>query len=271
MEEEAACKCPAGAPGWLATFADLMSLLMCFFVLLLSFAEMDVVKFKAIAGSMKESFGVQSIVKAEAIPKGTSVIAREFSPGKPQPTLIPEVKQSTQDDFKQNLEAQDEESQQSDSDKSEQSESDIPTEQMKRIQAALAQEIDQGLLNVETKDGKTIIRIEEKGSFPSGTSDLSESFEPVIQKISDILASSTGQVHVSGHTDNIPINTRRFRSNWELSSERSVTVLHSLLRYNSLDESRFTIEGLADSHPIESNDTREGRAKNRRVEITIEE
>jgi chemotaxis protein MotB len=268
MQEEA-CKCPAGAPGWLATFADLMSLLMCFFVLLLSFSEMDILKFKAIADTMKHSFGVQSLVKADAIPKGTSVIAKEFSPGKPQPTLIPEVKQSTQDEFKQNLEAQDEESQQSENE--EQSESEQPTEQMMRIQAALADAIDQGLLNVESKDGKTIIRIEEKGSFPSGTSDLSESFEPVIQKISDILATSSGQVHVSGHTDNIPINTRRFRSNWELASERSVTVLHSLLRYNSLDETRFTIEGLADSRPIESNDTREGRTKNRRVEITIEE
>ncbi|MGL4640985.1 MAG: flagellar motor protein MotB, partial [Shewanella sp.] len=74
---------PPGAPLWLATFADLMSLLMCFFVLLLSFSEMDVLKFKQIAGSMKYAFGVQNKVEVKDIPKGTSVIALEFRPGRP--------------------------------------------------------------------------------------------------------------------------------------------------------------------------------------------
>ena len=68
---------------WLATFADMMALLMCFFVLLLSFAEMDVLKYKQVAGAMKLAFGVQRIVKATEIPKGTSVIAKQYSPGTP--------------------------------------------------------------------------------------------------------------------------------------------------------------------------------------------
>ena len=72
----------------MGTFADLMALLMCFFVLLLSFSEMDVQKYKQVAGSMAAAFGVQNKVQAKDIPKGTSVIAQEFSPGKPQPTLI---------------------------------------------------------------------------------------------------------------------------------------------------------------------------------------
>ena len=76
------CKCPpAGLPAWMGTFADLMSLLMCFFVLLLSFSEMDVLKFKQIAGSMKFAFGVQNKIEVKDIPKGTSVIAQEFRPG----------------------------------------------------------------------------------------------------------------------------------------------------------------------------------------------
>ena len=70
------------------TFADLMTLLMCFFVLLLSFSEMDVAKFKQLSGSMKDAFGVQAEVEVETIPKGTSVIAQEFSPGKPEPTAL---------------------------------------------------------------------------------------------------------------------------------------------------------------------------------------
>ena len=93
-----------GAPAWVMTFADLMSLLMCFFVLLLSFAEMDVLKFKQIAGSMKMAFGVQRDIKVKDMPKGTSVIAREFSPGRPSPTPLDEVRQSTVDETKQTLE-----------------------------------------------------------------------------------------------------------------------------------------------------------------------
>lgn len=85
----------AGAPAWMATFSDLMSLLMCFFVLLLSFSEMDVLKFKQLAGAMREAFGVQMQIKVEDIPKGTSIIAQEFSPGRPEPTPLNEVRQMT--------------------------------------------------------------------------------------------------------------------------------------------------------------------------------
>ena len=83
--------------GWLATFADLMSLLMCFFVLLLSFSELDVIKFKQIAGSMKTAFGVQRDIVLEEPPKGTSVIKQEFSPAISEPTLLNQVKQKTTD------------------------------------------------------------------------------------------------------------------------------------------------------------------------------
>ena len=85
-EEEA----PAGLPAWMGTFADLMSLLMCFFVLLLSFSEMDVLKYKQLAGSMRDAFGVQREINVKDIPKGTSIIAKEFSPGRPEPTPINE-------------------------------------------------------------------------------------------------------------------------------------------------------------------------------------
>ncbi|WP_439899050.1 flagellar motor protein MotB [Photobacterium leiognathi] len=78
--EEQACKCKKGAPPWMATFADLATLLMCFFVLLLSFSEMDVLKFKQIAGSMKYAFGVQNMLEVNDIPKGTSGDSSRVSP-----------------------------------------------------------------------------------------------------------------------------------------------------------------------------------------------
>ena len=108
MEENAPLqKCPRGAPAWVMTFADLMSLLMCFFVLLLAFSEMDVLKFKQLAGSMKEAFGVQREIKVKEIPKGTSIIAREFSPGRPEPTLVHTVRQHTVETLRQSLDVSD--------------------------------------------------------------------------------------------------------------------------------------------------------------------
>ena len=89
-------KCPPpGLPAYMGTFADLMALLMCFFVLLLSFSEMDVLKFKQIAGSMQYAFGVQNKIEVKDIPKGTSVIAMEFRPGRPDPTPIDTIQQQT--------------------------------------------------------------------------------------------------------------------------------------------------------------------------------
>ena len=104
-EEECDCpKCEEGLPPWLATFADLMSLLMCFFVLLLSFAEMDILKFKQVAGSLKLAFGVQRDVIATEIPKGTSEIAQQYSPGKPtEVTPLEIMREKTTDDTKTNL------------------------------------------------------------------------------------------------------------------------------------------------------------------------
>ena len=103
-EEEEVCECPAGIPAWVMTFADLMSLLMCFFVLLLSFAEMDALKFKRLAGELRQAFGVQTQIKADDPPKGTSVIAKHFSPSIPEPTPINEVRQKTSDLTKSSLE-----------------------------------------------------------------------------------------------------------------------------------------------------------------------
>lgn len=111
MDDEQQCKCPPpGLPAWLGTFADLMSLLMCFFVLLLSFSEMDVLKFKQIAGSMKFAFGVQNRLEVKDIPKGTSIIAQEFRPGRPEPTPIDVIMQQTIDITQQTLEFQEGES-----------------------------------------------------------------------------------------------------------------------------------------------------------------
>ncbi|MBT2971645.1 MAG: flagellar motor protein MotB [gamma proteobacterium symbiont of Ctena orbiculata] len=274
-------KCPDGLPPWLATFADLMSLLMCFFVLLLSFAEVDAQRFKKMAESMKDAFGVQREIPVMDVVKGTSVIMQEFSPGKPEPTPLDELRQTTADIEKEFLQS---EEQQQRSEAQIDSELDIDAakaamqaqlekeveEQAEELEAMLEGEITAGLLDVEMEDTKIIIRIQEKGSFPSGRANLNPDFFEVISKITDVIASTPGKIIVAGHTDNVPISTRRFRSNWELSSARAVTVVHAMLSNAAIDENRFLIQGYADSQPLVANDSSENRAQNRRVELVIQ-
>ena len=84
-----------------------------------------------------------------------------------------------------------------------------------------------------------------------------------------LIVSNDGEVTVAGHTDNVPISTKRFRSNWDLSTARAVSVAHELLENAPLDETRFVVIGHADTRPLAPNDTAENRARNRRVDISI--
>ncbi len=252
-------KCPDGIPAWVLTFSDLMSLLLAFFVLLFSFSEMDAQKYKQVAGSMKEAFGVQREVKVKDPPKGVNIIAREFSPGRTEPTPLNEVRQSTIDDFHQfPILAR----------PTPEEEEEIRKE-AEKIRDALNVEIEQGLIEVETAGRRIVIRIREKGSFPSGSAQLIKPFRKVIDKMVKALEATHGTIVVAGHTDNRPIHTERFRSNWELSASRAVTVIHELLKSGKLDEKRFRIAAFGDTKPIADNRTPEGRARNRRVEVTL--
>jgi len=114
-----------------------------------------------------------------------------------------------------------------------------------------------------------VIRIREKGSFPSGDARLNKEFLPIIGKIQTVLIKTNGQIAVAGHTDNIPINTPRYRSNWELSTSRATSVVHELLRNGEMLPERFVLEGYADTQPLTTNDTSDNRARNRRVEIIV--
>lgn len=273
----------SGAPAWMATFADLMSLLMCFFVLLLSFSEMDVNKYKQIAGSMQNAFGVQSQVKAKDIPKGTSIIAQEFSSGRPSPTALNEVKQSTVDSSKQTLDVRSTpgtSQKQSRLKLSAQQTQDLLAEKLEtviaetnadadKLRKQLADEINSDLVDIESGGRSITIRIREKGSFESASATLSSEFVPVMAKLRQVLKDINGQIAVEGHTDNVPIKHGKFASNWELSSARAVAVVHELLEENVLDDARFMVVGHADNRPFVANNSRDNRARNRRVEIII--
>lgn len=290
-EEESDCpECVEGLPAYMGTFADLMSLLMCFFVLLLSFSEMDVIKFKQIAGSLKTAFGVQREVQADSIPMGTSVIAQEFSPGRPEPTPINEVKQKADSTPENTLQVI---CKPGDAESKEQSDSGSPSpvtfvdksnadlEREKKIQetegdaqmiaSVMREEISKGTVEIETQEETITIRIKDQGSFESGSAELNYDFIPVIDLIRDVLVGIQGTISVEGHTDNVPIGSGRFRSNWQLSSARAISVAEELFSTGQLNQGRFAVTGYADTRPLVANDTAAHRATNRRVEIVIKQ
>ena len=269
-----------GGAGWIMTFADLMSLLMCFFVLLLSFSEMDVLKFKRLAGSMKQAFGVQQQFRADDPPKGTSIIAQEFSPGTPRPTPLNQIWQKTTDQSKNSLDVACQDMGSSNTGETGDAQKMIVVDKIKdlvgeteqdaiELATALSKEIAAGVLEVETAGRRITIRIKEHGNFPSGSATLSANFKPVIKIIRQQLVDMEGQIIVEGHTDPDPIATTRFRSNWALSSARAVSVAHGLFEDPKLEQDRFTITGFADKRPLVSNENDAGKARNRRVEIVV--
>ncbi|MFT7336932.1 MAG: chemotaxis protein MotB [Marinobacter maritimus] len=256
-----------GIPAWVVTFADLMSLLMCFFVLLLSFSEIDAMKFKQIAGELSKAFGVQRDVPALEIPQGTSPIFDKFSPAPPEPTLINEIKQTTADQQPelQTLKSTTEEALEAAAQES------LETSTA-RIREVLDEAIDDGRITVEKDQDqhRIVIRVEEKGSFPSGSAELTYEFEGLLLEMAKVLADMPGKLMVEGHTDDIPIRTSRFYSNWDLSAARSAAVANVLLATGDVEPTRLAVKGLADTEPRVENVSAESRAKNRRVEIIID-
>ena len=141
---ESCPECPVGAPAWMATFADMATLLMAFFVLILSFAEMNVPKFKQINGSMKNSFGIQRLIPVVESPKAQSLIAKNFTPSVAEPTPINTIRQQTTDDRREEVELK----------------TDVAPKAAEALEAtkqALAQEIRRGEAEVKLENGKVVV------------------------------------------------------------------------------------------------------------------
>ena len=268
-----------GAPLWMATFADLMSLLVCFFVLIISMSEIDVIRYKKVAGSMKDAFGVQQDIVTYDIPKGTSIIALEFSPGKPEPTIKKIIQHDTVDPDRPSLrignpdnpiDVQPETLQKLLEEEEERQEQRQQTEADAAVLTELLEEeINEGKIDVETDGPTIIIKIRERGSFTSGSADLDPGFLPTLDTIGTALGEISGEIVVEGHTDNIPINSVKFPSNFALSAGRAVSVTSVFLNDPNISMDRLSLRGYGEVRPEATNATRAGRARNRRVEIKI--
>ncbi len=253
-------KAPAGgAPAWMATFADLMSLLLTLFVLLLTFAEMDVTKYKAIAGSMKSAFGISKadklagVIEIEGSLKRKKAAATDPTRSK-IPTVSVELPAAEPSEFKIDAKAA----------------RDVQAEQVAEAAKEVISKQAEGLgVKVERAGGSVVIRFPSKIAFPAGSGEVNQAFANILDKLAPIIEKSSGEVRVSGHTDNVPTGGGKYRSNWDLSAARATSVVHRFIDYNNIPAERFTVQGYGESRPVANNDTPENRAKNRRVEVSI--
>ena len=226
----------AGAPDWMVTFADLMSLLLTFFVLLLSFSNMEVVKFKTAIGSIQDALGLRSELDISDQPRGETLM-EAFDPK----------------EGRQENEA---------------------SARHEEVQEALRQMLeetgarDKGETRV-SKHG-VILRLSGDLMFDSGEARISERAREVLDGLAEYIANVDRGVDVIGHTDDIPINTAAYPSNWELSAARAGHAVRYLVE-KGVDPGRLRAIGQASFVPIAANDSPENRASNRRVEFIFTE
>lgn len=227
--------CEAGAPRWMTTFGDLMSLLLCFFVLLLSFSEMDRQKYKVVAGSMERAFGMQRKKNVSESPRhGLKMIAKDFD----QQSIATRVKEFVGRELEENFD---------------------------ELIDKIADDFE-----IEAGENEVVIRLMGESTFDSGRAEIKPELKPLILRIGEILATEAkGDIVIAGHTDNVPVHGGPYQTNLKLSIARSATVAQFLLDQNTIDPKRVSTMGFGEYRPIADNATAEGRRKNRRVEIIV--
>ncbi len=250
-----------GAPAWQSTFADLMNLLLCFFVLLFSMSSVDAAKFEQIAASFNQTF---SIFSAGATAIGDGML---ISNGVSQLNELDDYINST-----------------GKMDKGEVVEEDVATvqEQMQKEQMEQSEELAEKIQEAvdEKNMGKEIdieftaqyVQLTLKGAllFDSGSTLLKDEAKPVLDQVGLILERyASGLIEIEGHTDNVPMSGAKYSNNDELSSGRALSVFNYLLEITDLDPANVKHSGRGEYLPVADNSTAEGRMKNRRVEIKI--
>ncbi len=226
------CKCEEGLPEWLATFADMMTLLMCFFVMLLSFSQLDPAKFKEVAGTLENAFGILRDKPAYDIPKGVTAVFKLFEGDDPTRDLA----RALQSVARKHSKAQ-----------------------------------GKGTMDIEVFEDYRglVLRIGESGMFDPGKAELKPFVWPLLDDLAILAKEIPSEIDVEAHTDSTPVHTARFASNWDLSAARAVATVEYFMKSGHVAPERLRAIGRGDSVPIVPNTTERGRARNRRVEIVF--
>ena len=139
-----------------------------------------------------------------------------------------------------------------------------------QLRVALKQEIGKGLAEVQREKDRVVVTVGSAGAFSSGSAKLTKQARAIMQKIAKVSGKGAGQVNVSGHTDDVPlIFGGQFRDNWDLAAARASSVVQELSKAKTIPSERLKAISFGETKPLEQNDTREGREKNRRIEIEI--
>lgn len=227
--------CEKGAPRWMTTFGDLMSLLLCFFVLLLSFSEMDRQKYKVVAGSMEKAFGMQRKKNVSESPRqGLKMIARDFDQEAVATRIKEFIGRQLEEDFDD-------------------------------LYGKIKDDVE-----IEAKENQVVVRLMGESTFDSGKAEIRTELKPLILRIGQILSQETaGDIIIAGHTDDVPVKGGPFQTNLKLSIARAATVAQFLLDQKTISPKRISTMGFGKYRPMADNRTEMGRRKNRRVEIIV--
>ena len=255
-----------GLAPWMATFSDLMNLLLCFFVLLFSMSTVDTEKFEDFVASLQSSFsifegGSSAISEGELISSGVSQL-NELNDYINNMGTNPDEESDINEDTMGKYE-------------------EYKNEQMLEQSGMLGDQLEDQLAgaglagngdyDIEIHTQYVKLTINGALLFNSGSAELRESSYEFVDKLGDVLKNySDYKIEIIGHTDNVPMSpNKKFADNWELSQGRSLTVLKYLIDVKDIPPQKLSSLGKGEYEPIASNDTAEGRAQNRRVEIKI--
>jgi chemotaxis protein MotB len=225
---------------WLVSYADLLTLLFAFFVVLFASSVSDKKKTQKMAVAMHTAFEMNGAFESHS--KTPPLIQGEGgAQGEAKPVAMP-IESAMSGAV---------------------NEDDTRTTLAKSIAPAIRDH----LVTIHNADEGITLSLDSAGFFASGSAEIRASTMPVILKIAEALPQ--GALRVEGHTDNQPIHTAQFRSNWELSTARAAAIAQVLMRASTVSPSNFAIAGYGEFHPVAANATEDGRAANRRVDIVL--
>lgn len=227
-----------GAPAWMATFSDLCTLLLTFFVLLLSFANMDIKNFRVAMGSVKEAMGVDVTFKGDFEARSTTPIEMSTTQA---------VSYIAVNDLEK-----------------------IAKAALKLVKKMVKDRKLSDKVEVLGTSRGIVLRTKDHLLFDPGSYEVRDRGHDALSLIADLMSDFSGDLEIQGHTDNVPIGTGGVDSNWELSTSRATSVLRFLTAEHKIPLARIHVAGYADTRPVAPMDTEAGRALNRRVEFVFE-
>jgi len=246
------------APFWMTTYGDMVTNLLVFFVLLFSFSTIDAEKWRQLVLSFAGSSARGSIIGTEVTPEK---ILSDYS------DAVLDLDERT-DDVSDLNEQTDPEA----GDETANAEVDKFNQLYIKIKGYVEEGGLDGQLELIKTDAEILIRFRDNVIFDSGKADIRPEAEGILDEIASVLLlyeKEIDMIRVEGHTDNVPIHTEKYPSNWELSTARAVEVLRYFIEKKGLDPLTLSAVGYGEYHPVRENDTSEGRAVNRRVDIVI--